>query len=236
MNVLPVLTCLLLTLAIASYSEEAKPTEPKVKALGDGNYSLGLIKFNENTRRISFPGEVNQIEGVLEFALVHENGKLHESLLATKASALNLNVALKLLHFKESPELFPALDENFEKIDDAPIVSDETKAAARLQILISWEKDGKKVEHPINDLIYNLFKEKKMDPIPWVYQGSYIHSNSFEAETSGDLVAIFIARSALINYPGNDNDIDEPWTPNAKLIPKNGTPVTITFAPLLDKK
>ena len=164
MNVLPVLTCLLLTLAIASYSEEAKPTEPKVKALGDGNYSLGLIKFNENTRRISFPGEVNQIEGVLEFALVHENGKLHESLLATKASALNLNVALKLLHFKESPELFPALDENFEKLDDAPIVSDETKAAARLQILISWEKDGKKVEHPINDLIYNLFKEKKNGP------------------------------------------------------------------------
>ena len=209
--------------------------KPEVEDLGGGKYKLGLVTFDENTRRISFPAQLNQDEGILEYAIVHENGKIHESLLSTKTSAFHLNVALKLLHYQSSPELFPILDENYESTGKFPEVPEAQKTASRLQVLVSWELDGKKEELSLNDLIYHVGNESAMEPAPWIYQGSYIHDNSFKAETSGDIGAIYITRSSLINFSGKDNDIDEPWIPNQKRIPPIGTPVTVTFAPLLEK-
>ncbi|GHC47468.1 hypothetical protein GCM10007100_11480 [Roseibacillus persicicus] len=230
MRIFAVLLALLLTTA----AEE--PTQPVVTELGDGKYTIGTVEFDENSRRISFPAEINQIEGVLEFAIVHEKGKIHESLLMTRTSALHLNIALKLLRYQSSPELFPILDENFESTGQFPDVPEAQKTASRLQILVSWEQDGAKKEYSLNDLIYHTTTERPMEPAPWIYQGSYIHENSFKAETSGDLVAIYITRSSLLNFAGKDNETDEPWTPNQKILPPMGTPVTVTFAPLLEKK
>lgn len=229
MRILAVFFAFLMT----SLAEEAPKSE--VTELGDGQYSLGLVKFDENTRRITFPAEINQVEGVLEFAIVHEKGKIHESLLMTLASPLHLNIALKLLRYQSSPELFPILDENYESTGKFPEIPEAQKTASRVQVLVSWEKDGKKEEVSLNDLIYHTTTEKAMEPAPWIYQGSYMHNNAFKAETSGDLAAIYITRSSLINFSGKDNETDEPWTPNQKVIPPMGTKVMVTIAPLLEK-
>ena len=223
-------------IAFGLIGNSAFAEKPDIVELGDGKYSLGLVKFDENTRHISFPAEINQVEGIIEYAISHENGKIHEALLITKTSALNLNIALKLLRYQSSPELFPVLDENFESTGEMPNVPEAQKAASRLQVLISLEVDGERKESTINDLIYHSGNEKKMEAVPWIYQGSYIHNNSFKAETSGDIGAIFITRSSLINFSGQDNETDEPWIPNQKTIPPTTTPVTVTFAPFKEKK
>ncbi|MGJ8723854.1 MAG: YdjY domain-containing protein [Roseibacillus sp.] len=210
--------------------------KPEVIELGEGKYKLGQVTFDENTRRISFPAEINQQEGIIEYAIVHEKGKIHESLLITTTSAFHLNVALQLLRYQSSPELFPILNDDFESTGKYPQVPEAQKTASRLQVLVSWEIDGKKEEASLNDLIYHVGNESAMEPLPWIYQGSYIHENSFKAETSGDLAAIYITRSSLINFSGKDNEMDEPWIPNRKRIPPVTTPVTVTFAPLLEKK
>lgn len=210
--------------------------KPEVVELGDGKYELGLVTFDESTRRISFPAELNQSEGIVEYAIVHEKGKIHEALFITKTSAFHLNVALKLLRYQSSPELFPILNEDFENTGKYPEVSEEQKAAARLQVLVSWEVNEKKEEASLNDLIYHVGNEREMEPVPWIYHGSYIHNNAFKAETSGDIGAVFITRSSLINFSGKDKETDDPWIPNKKRIPPVGTPVTITFAPPLEKK
>lgn len=227
---------LFLLASLVAEEAPAPESEPvsKLCDLGEGRYELGLVSFDENTRHLSFPAEVNLVEGILEYAIVHEKGKIHEALLMTKASPLHLNIALKLLHYQESPELFEVLDENYETTGKFPEVSEERKTAARLQILVKWDNDGKKEEASLNDLIYHTTTEKVMEAVPWIYQGSYIHENAFKAETSGDLAAIYITRSSLINFSGNDNTTDEPWIPNMKRVPPVGTPVTITITPLLD--
>lgn len=219
------------------WAEEPAATDPAsaLRDLGEGRYELGLVSFDENTRHLSFPAEMNLVEGVLEYAIVHEKGKIHESLLMTKASPLHLNIVLKLLRYQESPELFEILDENYESTGKFPEVSEERKTASRLQVLVKWELDGKKEEASLNDLIYHTTTEKAMEPAPWIYQGSYMHENAFKAETSGDLAAIYITRSSLINFSGEDNTTDEPWIPNLKRVPPIGTPVTITITPILDK-
>ena len=238
MKLITVLTALFLASLLGYAQEEEKDpvAKPKVIDLGKGKYSLGLVKFDENTRRISFPAELNQLEGIIEYAISHEKGKIHESLFVTETSALNLNIALKLLRYQTSTELFPILDENYESTGKFPEVTEEQKTAARLQVLISWQADGKEKEVSLNDLIYHTGNEREMEPTPWIYHGSYIHNKTFKAETSGDIAAVFITRSSLINFSGQDNQTDEPWIPNKKTLPAMGTPVTITLAPLLEKK
>lgn len=224
---------LLLAMSPLAFGEEE---EPKIKELGNGDYKLGLISFNENTRKFSFPGNVNMVEGLLEFAIVEEKGKIHEALFSTKASPLQINIVLKLLRYQESPELFPIVDENFQSTGKFPEVSDEQKAAARLELLVSWQEGDERKEYSMNDLIYNTVIEKAMPPSPWLYQGSvFFEGGRFKAETSGDLVAIYITQTALFNFTGDSNDLDEVWIPNAKLMPPIGTPVTFTFGPLLKK-
>lgn len=230
MKLISAIGCLLLPINLL-FGEE-----PTVKDLGDGKYSLGLVNFDENSRRLSFPAEINQLEGIVEYAISHEKGKIHESLLITKTSALHLNIALKLLRYQSSPELFPVLDENFESTGKYPKVTEEQKTASRLQVLVSWQSGEEEKEVSLNDLIYHTGNEREMEPAPWIYQGSYMHNNAFKAETSGDIGAIFITRSSLINFSGKDNKTDEPWIPFKKHVPPIGTPVTVTFAPLLEKK
>lgn len=229
------LSILLAASALLSSEELATVSPPKVEDLGDGKYRLGLLSFDENTRRISFPGEVNLDDGLLEFAIVNEKGKIHESLLITQASPINLNIVLKLLRYQTSPELFKILNEDYELTDKYPEVSAEQKNAARLEILVSWEADGEKHEAPINELIYHTTTEKEMESSPWVYHGSYLHEGTFEAESTGDIAAIFISRGSLLNFSGADNHTDEPWITHTKKTPPVGTPVTITLSPLLQK-
>src|SRR5437773_2194818 len=64
------------------------------------SHDLGGVEFNSASREIRIPCTVNMNEGVIEYALVTETGKTHESLLKTKAKPFDLNVALLLCHYE----------------------------------------------------------------------------------------------------------------------------------------
>ena len=215
--------------------EATKENSASVKEVSPGVFQIGQVTFNQKNRRISFPTTLNMSEGLLEFAIVHIDGKIHESLLSTTVSAFNLNLALKLLRYPESPELFQILDEDFRQTGRYPEVSEEVKTGARVKILVSWEADGKKHENLINDWIYHSTLEKAMPATPWLNHGSYVYENQFKAEVMGELVAIFLSRSSIFNFAGEDNHIDEPWIVFSGKVPPAGTPVTVTIAPLLEK-
>ena len=70
-----------------------------------------------------------------------------------------------------------------------------------------------------------------MPPGPWVYGGSDIHDGKFIAETTGDVIAIYLAMSALVNYPGEDRSDDTVWIPFTNRVPPEGTKVTVIIAP-----
>ena len=79
--------------AIAAAQEPApvespapEPAKPSVKQLDETRFQIGEVTFDKKTREIRFPTKVNMTEGQLEFLVVHENGKVHESLLSTTIS------------------------------------------------------------------------------------------------------------------------------------------------------
>lgn len=215
-------------------SDAAVPEKPAIRNLGDGKFEVGLVTFNQKTREVSFLCEVNMKDGPLEYVIVHQSGKIHEAILITKARPFHINIALKLLGYKESKELFPILDDDFRPTGKFPSVSEEIKNAARAEILLEWTgPDGKQTQASLNDWVTYTITGKPLPALPWVYGGSYIHDQSFQAEASGDIVALFTNNGSLFNWPGKDGNLDDVWLPTTQRIPGVGTVVKVTIKPFI---
>ena len=75
--------------------------KPRVEKIGESRFRMGDIEFDAKTKEIFLPAVVNKREGgPVEYLIVHEGGKVHESILTTKASPLHLQVVMKLLKHK----------------------------------------------------------------------------------------------------------------------------------------
>lgn len=207
------------------------PVKPVIEKLDETRFRIGEVTFDQKTREIRFPTTVNMTDGLLEFIIVHEKGKLHESLLATTISPTHLNLAFTLLRYPPSPELYPLPNETGGTSWDFPKVDPAIMAAARVTIEVEWQDGERTRRMPINDWIQHAVKTTAMPPGPWVYGGSSIYDGQYSPETTGDIAAIFIAPSALINYPGEDNGDDTVWVPYPKRVPETGTKVTVIIAP-----
>jgi hypothetical protein len=221
------------TLSHADNQSPVEPVTPSVKKLDGTRYQVGDVTFDQKTREIRFPTQVNMTEGLLEFLIVHQNGKVHESLLTTTVSPSHLNLAFTLLGYSPSKELYLLPDENGKLPTVYPDVPAEVKAAARVMIHVEWSDDGEIRRIPINEWIQHTITTTSMPAGPWVYGGSDFSQGIFAAETSGDVAAIYRSMAAILNYPGNDNDNDAVWTPFPKRVPPEGTNLTVIIAPYL---
>lgn len=211
--------------------QEVTPVNPTVEKLDSARYRIGRILLDQNKREIRVPAKVNMQEGLLEFLLVHENGKIHESLLRTDISPTHLNLAFTLLRYPPSRELYALPNDHGGESNDYPVVPVEVKTGARLRIEVEWQ-DGKSLRRlPVNEWIQHIVKTTSMPAGPWVYGGSEFQDGKYAPELSGDLIAIFLSASAIINYPGQDNRDDTVWVPYPKRVPPEGTAVTLILSP-----
>ena len=212
------------------------PISPSVKKLDSTRYQVGEVIFDQKSREIRFPSKVNMTEGLLEFLIVHQNGKVHESLLSTEISPTHLNLAFTLLNYTASKELYPLPNETGGISDHYPEVPAEIKAAARVTIEVEWSDNGKSHRLPVNEWIQHAVKSTTMAAGPWVYGGSDFYEGKFNAETSGEIAAIFLSMQALINYPGDDHIDDTVWMAFPKRVPPERTNVTVIIAPYQNLK
>ena len=217
-------------------TEPATPPKPAsiVVKLDANRFKIGDIELNRQNREIRFPAVINMREGLLEFVIVHEKGKVHESLLRTAINATHLNLALKVLRYQSSPELFMLRDEEGFPNGLMPAVDARTKAAARVEMRMRW-KDGE-TEHSvsINECINNNRNNTVMPAGPWVYGGSAVYNGRYVAEVTGDIVAILTSQAAIFNYPGdhNQNGTDYGnWYALTKMLPDVGTAVMVEIRP-----
>ncbi len=205
---------------------------PPVKELDEERVQIGEVVLNRKTREIRFPAAVNMANGeLLEFAIVHANGKVHESLLLTEVSPTHLNLAFKLLRYQGSPEFYAAYEEDGSITNSYPAVKEEVKAANRIDMTVEWKEQGKTRTAKINEWISNATTGQAMPADPWVYGGSIFFDGKFQAQATGDISAIFLSNAALINYSGKDNNSDEVWLPFPKRVPPEGTRVTVIITP-----
>ena len=67
------------------------------------DFNLGEVQVSPSTLAISFPAQVNQRTGLVEYLLVHETGKVHESILKTKVGGQQIHAAALLFAGKSAP-------------------------------------------------------------------------------------------------------------------------------------
>lgn len=239
MEKLLILSFALISLPVQG-EEAARPPSPEqkkpaVERIDETRYRIGKVVFDQKTREIRFPAKVNMTEGLLEFLIVHENGKVHESLFSTDISPTHLNLAFTLLRYPPSKELYRIPREPGLLSNNFYEVPEETRNAARVSIHVEYLRDGETKIHPAHDWILHEPTRASMKPTHWIYGASEFFDGRYVPESTGDIAAIYITNSSILNYPGEGNLDDTIWSVHTNRVPDLDTNVTLIIAPLEDK-
>lgn len=190
---------------------------PPVIMVAPGLFRLGEVTIDKNRREVSFPARVNMVEGLLEYLVVSNRGKLHESLLATDVDPIRLQVALLLLGLEGGMIDLSSRTHPF------PLRGDP------VHIKLSWSStDGKQYrECPIETWVENRNVNAVMEPIEWIFSGSVVENGAFLGQVDGSIIAVYSDPLALINNPLPDGRNDDIWFVNREQVPPLGTPVAV---------
>lgn len=219
--------------------DEAPPL--RVENLGDGWFKLGDIRFHRQSGEIVFPAEINQQEDILEYLIVHETGKTHESLLRTAISPTHLQAVLLLLRYPMSRDELETLMRRPSPDPDAmPWVPPQPTEeewdqfhASRVHFYIRPQPDddgGQSDDIPIFDwVLYTENTLAESDEFIMVFNGSAEVPAGFSAELSGSIAANYYDRGAMFNLIHDDAWFDTVWFPMPEIVPNVGTPVDVVI-------
>lgn len=190
------------------------PSAPVIERRPDGTVVIGLVTVNEKTRTVSIPAALNMVDGLLEYALVHVDGKVHESLFSTKASPLHVHLACLLLNLAPTPE---------------------SPGPKKLMIEVEWQPNGPKRRAALESFIA-LAKDTHWGPrggtlknVGWLCIGSNLVSGAPSVEREGSIISLITDSTALINNPLLTNTDDQLHVPKPGMLPGLGFPVTINL-------
>ncbi len=206
-------------------------------ALSSITWADGHLEIVEKEKKLVLKGKISEalgeydehLKGAVEYLVCGHNGKEYESIIVVEATGKEIYEAIEKLGVKTGTP--PGYDE--EKDEPTPPTGTE------FLIYAEW-KDGdetKKVR--AEELIFNVKTKKTMSHVAWIYSGSRIVADLDsddedammpQAFMSNDLVALkrFDA-SALFQNPLPESEEENIYKKNERLMPKLGTPVTLTI-------
>lgn len=197
------------------------PPDPKVEELADGRLRIDDLILDPRSRSVLVPVALNaRPDEELEYLLVHENGKVHESLLRTAVPPTYLHSALLLLGVEQTPK--PGDDP--ETPDTAPPSQidqtwlRQTRAPegppVRLELVLTPE-NGRTRAYPVEAFVTDLSRDAPIEASHWVYNGSRFNEGIFLAEVEGSFASLITDPAALVNYTGPGRTDDLNWVARA---------------------
>jgi len=199
-------------------TEAPGPTNAPMKAIGPGLFEIGKVRLNKNDKSVTFPAVLNMSPGLVEYVLVTETGKIHESLLRTDAEPYQIHMAMLLLGAKG------AGTNAFPQKPDEPLPGD------KVLLDIAWkDARGKEQKHRAEELIFNEQTKSPMSRGPWVYNGSRVFEGTFIAQQDGSIIALIEDPDALVNNPRQGRENDEIWEVKTNGLPPLNTAVEVTI-------
>jgi hypothetical protein len=186
---------------------------PPLMPIGPGVFQIGKVRLDQNRRTIEFPASINMSTGIIEYALVSDIGKLHESLLKTEAEPYHIHIAALFLGADPGPQ--PA--------------GKALRIGVPVTIWLEWEENGEKRKRRCEDLVYNSETESAMTRGAWAYIGSRIVDGVFLTQRDGSIIATIADPDALIENPRPGRTNEEIWEVYASKSPPVDTPVEVTI-------
>jgi hypothetical protein len=237
-----------LTASIVAHDQEPAPqSDPKIEKLRAELAGHG-VQVDLDRGLIELEGSICQDREPLEYLLVTEKGKDHESLLKCRGvSAQALNTAMLLLGVEkgqnvEYVEVDPKpTEEEFEA--GAPLFTVTQAHGDGFYIYVAWEEkmaDGsiENFLYRAEDLVVNVAEDRHYQRGKWVYLGSRFirpHKDAdefFAAEGDGNLISVCYFSPANQLLTGSDPAADNQyvWYPNMFLLPEIDAQVRILFS------
>jgi hypothetical protein len=152
---------------------------------------------------------------------VHESGKTHESLFRTKVRPQILHACFLLLRHPQEDRFFENLwSENPKELDFSK---------SRINTEVEWDHNGSTVICRLEELCFNTKNKNKLKGGAFIFNGSKKIENSYLAEISGSMIAVYADEEAVINSTDNDSNNDDVWIANEKQMPELELPVLLRF-------
>jgi len=201
--------------------------KPFLKELSPGVLEYNGVSLDKKNNRISFAATVNQHQGLVEYLLVNEKGKVHESLLATKVLPHDIHLALLLIGLKDPAANKAPVPPS--AIDAAYLQSAPKLKGPSVHLSVKWTEDGKEKEAAAEDWIFNLDTKQAMSAGPWTYNGSMVENGVFLADQEYSIVAVITDPTALVNNPRKGYDNEDIWQIKDASVPPINTPVEVSI-------
>ena len=187
---------------------------PQIEKITEHTFRVGKALVDTQARTLTCNGEINMDEGAIEYLAVAPGGKTHESLLRIDVRPLHLQLALLMLDLEPKNVLTHQGDKN-------------TPQGDPVELWIRWrDNGGKQVEARAEELVIEASHSRPMPPHNWVFTGSRILKQGFEADLEKSLVAVWHDPAAILDNPlpgGGDNG----YLVNSKRTPKRGTRIEL---------
>lgn len=175
---------------------EAGKIEPvEFERLPGGDVRVGDITLHRKSKELSFPARINQERGLLEVLIATPVGRLHESLIRTKASPFHLQTLLYLLGLKNGTRL----------------PTEEGEQGDLVNIDLEWTRENDTtVREPVERWVLDSRTGKPMKRIGWVFVGSSISEGVFLASATGNIALLYSIGDSILDIPdpaGSDDTI-----------------------------
>ena len=195
---------------------QKKARSLQAEKITENTFRVGSSIIDTKARTVTCPGEINMTEGSIEYLAVAAGGKTHESLLRLRVRPLHLQVALLMLDLEPK---------NILKRQGDPA----TPQGDPVEIRIRWKDSaGQTQERPIEEMILETTSGKPMPKHPWVFTGSRILKEGFEADLSKSLIAVYHDPAAILDNP-HPGAVSNSYLVNSKKTPRQGTRIELVI-------
>lgn len=214
-------------------AKQLSEAQQKLKKLSATEYELDGVRINAATREVRVPAKVELKQAPIEYMLVHETGKTHESVLTTAVSPTSIQVALLLANYQAATEGMLVKVPEAERPKTWKEEPPAKPKGNRVKITVEWKAGDEVKTAPLATWFQNIDTRKPpADVDSWIFNGSYMDERGFIGQAEGSIVAVWLDRGALINSPAEGAWRDELWISLPANIPDEGTPVTVIFTPV----
>lgn len=195
----------------ATSGEWRRAASRLIEETGEHTFRIGVVLCDRTAGTLTIPAHVNAREGLIEYALVTRQGKIHEALLSTNADPLHVQVAALLLGMSPQPGNHPC----------------------EVSIEVEWATNGPIIKVPLEEMIVMSREAPQsgagttMTRGPWKLTGSRIDTNGFAAAREGSIIALIGDPAAIIVNPRPGSKDDSLHLPHTSAMPAVNMPVSV---------
>jgi biopolymer transport protein ExbD len=186
--------------------------------------AMPFVHVDVKKKQIRVDCQALNVDIPLEFFCVTAGGNEHESVLRTPARPSHIHLALLMLGMQPGePVKYSEAAQRWFPPHGPP-----------LHISVEYQKGGKTVSLPANQLMRSVKTKQPMPPLTWIFAGSRIlDDGTYGADPTGYVVSICNFDLCLIDVPALVSSANETleWERNPDTVPPTGTAVTMIIEP-----